>query len=66
MMMFVVVQKMIHVQDVDEVDVVDGRLLPVGVDVIEVVVLALIPQDSALVRDGRIQIGYTFDGFGVD
>ena len=56
----------IHVQDVDEVDGVDGWLLPVGEDVVEVVVLALIPQDSVLVRDGRIQIGYTFDGFGVD
>ena len=61
MMMFVVVQMMIHVQDVDEVDGVDGWLLPVGVDVIEVVVLALVPQDSALARDDRVQVGYTFD-----
>ena len=41
MMMFVVVQKMIHVQDVDGVDGV------VGEDVVEVVVLALVPQDLA-------------------
>ena len=65
-MMFVVVQRSIHVQDVDEVDGVNGWLLPVGVDVIEVVVLALVPQDSALVRDGRVQVDNTFDGFGVD
>ena len=59
-MMFVVVQKMIHVQDVDGVDGV------VGEDVIEVAALALVPQDSALVRDGRVQVDNTFDGFGVD
>ena len=60
-MTFVVVQKMIHVQDVDEVDRVDGWLLPVGEDVVEVVVLALVPHDSALARDDRVQVGYTFD-----
>ena len=38
---------MIHVQDVDEVDEVDGWLLPVGVDFAEVVVLSLVPQDLA-------------------
>ena len=65
-MMFVVVQMSIHVQDVDEVDGVVGGPFLVGVDVIEVVVLALIPQDSVLVRDGRIQVEYTFDDFGVD
>ena len=59
-MMFVVVQKMIHVQDVDGVDGV------VGEDVIEVAALALVSQDSALVRDGRVQVDNTFDGFGVD
>ena len=54
MMMFVVVQKMIHVHEVDEVDGVDGWLLPVGEDVVEVVVLSLVPQDSALLRN----VGY--------
>ena len=44
-MMFVVVQKMIHVQDVDGVDEVVGGPFLVGVDVIEVVVLSLVPQD---------------------
>ena len=53
-MLFVVVSMMIHVHDVDEVDGV------VGEDVIEVI-LALVPQDSALARDDRVQVGYTFD-----
>ena len=47
-MMFVVVQMSIHVQDDVEVDGVVVMLLSVGVDVVEVVVLYLVPQDSAL------------------
>ena len=47
MMMVVVVQKMIHVQDVDGVGEVVGGPFPVGVDVAEVVVLSLVPQDLA-------------------
>ena len=65
-MMFVVVQMSFHVQDVDGVDGVVGGPFPVGVDVIEVVVLSLVPQDSALARDVQVQVEYTFDGFGVD
>ena len=45
MMMFVVVQMMIHVQDVDGVNGVVVMLLSVGIDVAEVVVLALVSQD---------------------
>ena len=51
----------IHVHDGVEVDGVVVMLLSVGVDVAEVVVLALVSQDSALVRDDRVQVGYTFD-----
>ena len=51
----------IHVQDVDGVDGVVGGPFPVGVDVIEIVVLSLFPQDSALLSDVQVQVGYTFD-----
>ena len=61
MMMFDVVQKSVHVHDDIEVDGVDGWLLPVGEDVVEVVVLSLVPQDSALLSDVQVQVGYTFD-----
>ena len=46
-MMFAVVQMSIHVHDA-EVDGVVVMLLSVGVDVVEVVVLYLVPPDSAL------------------
>ena len=52
---------MIHVQDVDGVNGVVGGSFPVGEDVVEVVVLSLVPQDSALLSDVQVQVGYTFD-----